>query len=218
MRSMLKLYEFASNPKLCPKKYRHLYNQAYLFWKKIIIDTLPDQKFYSDVFMQQDLFLALFYKNNPIGCYGLSWYDLSIPAVLDLQYFAAYPDNIIKKYILPHKIIMGVYFMAVDHAWRKNAGGPGISDILTGLSSLYFIKSPATMMIYLTRNNRKVNNLGIRHGGVLLQSNYIYNNMAADIIAVYKNTVQLCPTPDLYTTINTLWRQRRKCFKSFKIL
>lgn len=203
------------NPSNCKQQYLNLYHQAYFFWKNIAYQALISEKNFSsaknlssDEFIMQREHACILYNNQIIAMYGFDWKIIN-PTTLELSFFKQFPEEIINNIIKKHTNIMSVFFMVIDPLWRKSQCDYRISEILTRFSTVRQQETNTNIMIFTARNNKKTNELGIRHGGSLLLKNYNNYNTESDIIAIYKNNIKPCLDYNLELITQSLWKNKK---------
>lgn len=212
----LQCYILPGNPRLCSDRCMQQHEQAYLLWKKVITEayrqerlTELEQHFSSDEFLRQEEFIALFHGVEAVGLFMSHWVDLRYTAAREHSYFSHYPAELVQALADQYPKLMVMCNLATHTDWRQSAIGYGITDLLVSMTAAKRFKaSSAQALITFTRNNRKTNELGYRHGGVPLCQGHFTHGGASDIILFKRDAVRLSPIEGIAPLADLLWGQR----------
>lgn len=203
----------------CGVSHSEIYKTIYHFWKNAFLSsitqvTLEDNKdpnnikLHSDEFFLQDKIITLFHKNDPIGIFFLKWVDLNQAGVLDLNYFADYPEEIIEDFFRENKtklIIMS--YMYVAPAWRRHEKPILIADILPGIAIKYLLETDYDGIIGITRNDyRKAHLIYNRYGWQPLHYLTLFNRPAS-IVLLSKENINFYST-EIHRHVLLLWQKK----------
>lgn len=216
--SALQCYVIPGDGKNCNVSSITFYRKAYFFWRETLSEGYISEGLYdrvqtltSDEFLRHEEVFCLFYDEHPVGLILFDWFNLQSIASLDHSYFKIYPLSILSQLQQnQHKLLMTIGSLCVHPDWRKHKIGPGVSEILTNFMMRRFLESPATALLFTTRNNRGTHQLGKEHGAVtMLQNLYCYNG-ASNIMVVYRDTVKAPLTEDLTNVAEMIWNKKIK--------
>lgn len=188
-------------------------NEVYKFWHQIWNDTFVELKGqelkYSDDFVRQDEIAVLYAEGKIVGTFSFSWFNLELSSHRNHSYFKSYPKDVLEKLEKQNlNQIMTMGYLAVHEDWRKTNLGPFVSEVLVGVACKRLVSSPASILLTFTRNNRKMNELGYRHGAKCLKASQREHNVEVDFIGVHRNEVQATPVAGIPELIESVWNTR----------
>lgn len=205
--------------KYCSDQYTNHYNVSYEFWKSGLQRAYKDEgnqqeaeKLTSDDFLRHEELAVLFHRRQPVGLLMFDLINLVNKARLDHSHMKLYPQPLLQQLIdQGHQQAMTVCSLLVSPDWRQSQIGPGVSDILTGFLIRRFLQTSASVILAISRNNRKTNSLIKQYGAVTLSSNLICHNVAADVLAVYRENAHCIDHVEINTVTEILWNNRIDC-------
>jgi hypothetical protein len=200
----------------CPKQARRqdveLVNKIYLFWHEVWTKTYAelDQKdrLFSDDFARHDEIVAIFQGNFVVGLFCFNWFWPFSVLDMDSRYWENYPTWLSSwAEEKRHSLLMSMSYLTVHPLWRKSQGSIPISELLVGLAVKRFASSKADALLTYTRNDRKTNELGYRHGGAALETMRTVHNIPSDAIAFDRMSIQESSTLGVGTRVEALWNK-----------
>ena len=203
--------------KRCIKGFEYAYNATYILWKNGVKEGMCSlglheqaSQLTSDEFLRHEEVFALFYQNQPVGLLLFDWMNLIKNfAILDHSYFNDYPKSLVQNLVRQGcENFMVISKLVVAKKWRKHCIGPGVSEILTGMMIRRFKQSKADVLLFLTRNDRGTNKLGIEYGAEVLLSNHQCYGANSDILAIYPDSVKNSSDAVIDATTEYLWQNR----------
>lgn len=196
-----------------------LFRQTYQFWHHIWDTTFKELKNKglqdSDEFhRQKEICVLTSAHNQVIGSFSFSWFDLRFQSHAQHSYFKLYPQPVM-DYFAKNGLqkIMTMGYLCVHPEWRKSKLGPFVAEVLVGATCKRFLESDADVLITFTRNNRKMNELGYRHGARCVLGKQVGHNVEVDYIAWHREDVKPTSIPGLPPRIDKLWNSRIESFQ-----
>ncbi len=187
------------------------YNCTYNFWHEHWQSTLSKvaglNKLYSDDFIRQDEVICIFHKNTPISIMLHSYYDLSFPSHTENSFFKYFSKEVLEEIRgKGTSLVMTMGYLATDPAWRKNFFERPMAEVTISFSIKSFLSSAASQLVCFTRNDRKINQLVQKHGGLSMVQDLQVHNIASDIIRLNMTSAKI---PDENVDfVEELWRRR----------
>jgi hypothetical protein len=190
-----------------PGPYRKHCENSYTLWKKQWTQTFTElnanKELCSDEFINREIG-GLFLDSEPIAILFYTLIDFNDISSVDLNYFHSYEAHLIKRHSdFKDTILVASYFTSLPE-WRKQNTNYSISEILVGLVTLRLKFSIANRMVVCLRNNRKINEIFYRHGGVLIQRSSAFN-VEVDFSEMHKESARLSQWKDHAVLTSKLW-------------
>lgn len=183
----------------------------YRAWKEVWISNLIElgqnsADFTSDDFMMQDELLALRINSQIIGMFFFKWWNLEVEFTQDHSYFRKFPENVFSQLANGRSnILMTMSHLTVLPTWRRTHSRLNISDLLVSFAVKRFLDSDAGVLFTYTRNDRKTNDLGVRHGGIPIDVPFTYNGIDSDILVFSRDKVKLSPLLGVGESVEEIW-------------
>lgn len=191
-----------------------MYNRTYRLWQSVWNKTFDelneDKRVDGDQFYLLDEFCTIAFQDQPIAMIALKWLDLSLQPSLDNSYFRTFPETtteVLRK--LNFKKLMSMGNLVVHPEWRRQSlsSGVSLSEIVIGLALERFKYSSSESVICYTRNNRGINKIIYRYGGLPLWEKLIRHNVEVDVAIIPKKDVCKNPTLQVENLVQNLWNQ-----------
>ncbi len=194
-----------------------LYSRAYEFWHSIWNATFTELNGHgltnSDNFFRQDEICVLASDQGILGLFCFSWFDLFNKCHADHSYFQSYPEAVLRSLKQDGvEKVMTMGYLSVAPEWRKTSYAPFVSEILVAAACKRLVESDAQTLITFTRNNRKMNELGYRHGARCLLAKQTEHNVEVDFIGVFRDEVKPTTAEGIPALADRLWRTRTESF------
>lgn len=196
------------NPKLDWPLLEDTYSLWYDVWQFTLIKELKSRsKVSSDAFMNSQEIATLWLEHQVVAMIFLNWYDLKYKAVQDLDYFSHYPSQSLRSIISNgYTRVMTSTYLTVNPEYRRstNFGAP-LADIMIGLAIKQFLASGADGALAVTRNDRKVNEIFFRFGGIKIGETSSQHNVPVDLVLVPKSFSRESQDQKVRSIIDRLW-------------
>lgn len=189
-------------------------NKIYHLWKKIWKQTFQEVKaninLSADHFLKHDEILVIYNGEQPIGMFCLDWYWTKADYDLELKYWDNYP-KLTLKWLETKSIscLMSMSFLTVHPDWRRRQTQHSLSDLLVGFAVQRYLESSADVLLTYTRNDRKTNELGYRHGGEKIPIEHWVHNIPSDVLVFDRNSLKTQLSEGLKLHIDSLWNNKK---------
>ncbi len=193
----------------------YYYEAIYRFWHENWLYTLKNESkekwpdiLYSDDFRRQDTIVSLFYQGTPIGLHITDHMNLNYLAAREHSSLVHYPESLLEQLITEDKskiITWGNFVIA--KSWRKHQNNFNVADVFPGIGKKLLLKSAASCVTCITRDDRKVNVLLSRHGFQAHAQLYLHGREAS-IMILTRAAVKDVGDDEIDGIINRLWKNR----------
>jgi len=197
-----------------PSPLAEIYFQGYKLWKDIFTKTFqglidPDFILYSDDFEIQDRIGILFDfdKDKALGTIAYSEFYTHSPIDMDRSYFKHYPQSSIEMIKREYKKISVISNLVVSPEKSNYHDGKLFSSYLIGLGVKEFLESTSDILITITRNDRKTDQLVGHFGGIVLCEHEVHGR-ASNVMAITKENARAAfarLTPQIHESIHNLF-------------
>lgn len=192
----------------------HFYNKTYLMWKEVWTETYNKlegvEKINSDQFLINEYCGVITYKNDPIACWLISFFDSSLESYYDRSYLLQYPDKIVKDEIerLSAKKVCLYNNITVSRDFRRqNPDLPcSIAWLQFSLAIKFYQYSNSDVLFGYCRNEKMVNEMAFAHGARKLDSS-IRHNVQVDYISIAQKDIKFDVPFDIRKNAETLFKE-----------
>jgi hypothetical protein len=199
-----------------------LYNQLYRLWKQIWNETYSElgsnKTVCGDDFYFLDEFCTIHFDNLPIAMVALKWLDLNLIPACENNYIEHFPgETLTQLKELGYQKVMGLGNLIAHPDWRKNGSQLSYTDVVVGLALKRQIENHFDTAICYTRNNRSVNKLVYRLGGIPLWQNLMRHNVQVDVVVIPSEKVAIHPQPEVQQAIDVYWSKWKQKHNSLRV-
>jgi hypothetical protein len=192
-----------------------LYDEAYAFWRqfwtRVLTDVGAARAPEPDEFCRQDLVCMLIDERDEIAammCY--TFYDLSLRATTDRQYFSRYFTPEFFQTLKERGImrLMSLEYLSVAPVWRRGGGAASLARLISVLGLRQVAQYGCDAGIAAARCDVGVDKLSHELGAESVVKGLRVHGIETDLVAFLRERIREPDDPSTARLIAKLWDER----------
>jgi hypothetical protein len=188
------------------------YKAAYQTWKDCWYEVYHSigkpYLAHSNAFTESDMITAIFYEEECAALLVHKLVDFREEIWRDDAYFAPWPKEALAQLTAKGPKILICSHYTVSKAFRKDGKYQfpyAVKDFIAGVSFKYFLSTNADAMTGNMRNAKGVQKSFYKWGAVSLLKDVPCNGETSDLVAVFRDSVDMNGAPELADLVQAVW-------------